>query len=85
MPNAADKNKMDINKHFLVPKHSKLSELEKEKLLKKYNVDLKLLPRIFKDDSAISKLGAKPGEIIKIERDSKTAGKTAYYRVVVDG
>lgn len=73
---------VDITKHLLVPKHSKISEVEQKKLLEKYSITTRLLPKILKSDPAIAKLGAKVGEIIKIERDSKTAGKIYYYRVV---
>jgi DNA-directed RNA polymerase subunit H (RpoH/RPB5) len=74
----------DVNKHELVPKHSKLNESEKKKLFEDYNIDFKSLPKILKSDSAIEKLGVKAGDIIKIERDSKTAGTTIYYRLVLE-
>ena len=74
----------DATKHVLVPKHTKLSDSDKSKLLEKFNVDPFSLPKIFIDDPAIAKLGAKVGDIIKIERKSKTAGATAYYRIVFE-
>lgn len=76
---------IDITKHILVSKHTKISEAEKKKLFEKYFVLVKELPKIMKDDPAISKLNAKVGDIIKIERKSKTALLSEYYRVVVDG
>lgn len=76
---------MDITKHKFVPKHVKASDAEKAALLKEYKVQLKDLPKIFKKDLAISKLNVKSGDVIRIERDSKTAGVSNYYRVVVDG
>ncbi|MCD6371661.1 MAG: DNA-directed RNA polymerase subunit H [Candidatus Aenigmarchaeota archaeon] len=76
---------MDISKHELVPKHSIVSEKEKREILKKYGVSLRQLPRILSSDPMVIKLGAKPGDIIRIERKSPTAGKTIYYRVVVKG
>lgn len=75
----------DISKHYLVPKHTKLSDADKGKLLTSFDISTKELPKIMKSDAAIVKLNAKEGDIIKIERDSKTAGKAFYYRVVVDG
>ena len=75
----------DVNKHILVPKHSKISDAEKEKLLQVYNVTIKELPKIYKADAALAKIDTKAGDIIKIERESKTAGTSAYYRVVVEG
>lgn len=74
----------DINKHILVPKHSKLSDKEKEILFSQYRVTIKELPKIISDDPAISKLNVRLGDIIKIERNSRTAGTTVYYRVVVE-
>ncbi|MDP3990453.1 MAG: DNA-directed RNA polymerase subunit H [archaeon] len=73
---------MDALKHSLVPKHSKLSDNEKAVLLEKYAAELKQLPRIYGSDPALSSLSVKEGDIIKIERASKTAGIFAYYRVV---
>lgn len=78
------KKKFKIDKHILIPKHTKLSENQKEKLLEKYNISIKELPRISKTDSGIISLSAKPGEVIKITRKSQTAGESIFYRVVVD-
>ncbi len=72
----------DVHKHFLVPKHSKVSEAEKKKLLGDYNISGKDLPKILKTDSAIASLNVKESDIIKIERKSKTAGISVYYRIV---
>lgn len=76
---------MDITKHKFVPKHVKVSDSEKAALLKEYKVQLINLPKILRKDQAISKLSVKAGDIIRIERESKTAGTSNYYRVVIDG
>ncbi len=76
------KPKTDVTKHALIPKHSKLGEKEKKELLEKYHISLKELPKIMKDDSAIMHLDAKPGDVIKIMRESPTAGKSVFYRGV---
>ncbi len=76
------KEKME---HFLIPEHEKISEKEKEELLKRYNVDLLELPKIKKTDPAIRHLDVKIGDIIRITRQSPTAGKSIFYRVVVNG
>ena len=73
-----------VDAHQLVNKHLKASDAEREALLKKYNIDSKSLPKIMKDDPAVLHLNLKLGDIVKIERQSKTAGKTAYYRAVTD-
>lgn len=74
-----------VKSHFLVPKHIKLSEREAKKVLEKYKVSLKELPKILKTDPALEELDVKPGDIIKIIRKSETAGEAVYYRVVING
>ena len=76
---------IDVAPHYLVPKHTKISESETKKLLEKFNVTVKELPKIIITDPAISNLGVKPGDIIKIHRKSATAGETIYYRGVING
>ena len=78
------KKKFNVDKHILIPKHAKLGDKQKEKLLQDYNISLKELPRILSTDAAIQALDAKAGDIIKITRKSMTAGEAAFYRVVVD-
>lgn len=69
--------------HEFMPKHELLSEEEERKVLERFGVQKANLPKIFRTDPAIRHLKAKQGNIIKITRDSKTAEKTIYYRVVV--
>lgn len=76
---------VDIRKHMLVPEHSKLTKKEIQELLEKYNITVNELPKILSTDPAIEKLNAKLGDIIKITRDSPTAGVSIYYRVVING
>jgi DNA-directed RNA polymerase subunit H (RpoH/RPB5) len=76
---------LDITKHELVPKHEILNENEKKELLQKYGITLRQLPRILITDAMVKILNAKIGDVIKITRNSPTAGETVYYRVVVKG
>ena len=69
--------------HFLVPKHAMLSKEQAAQLLKKYNLTLDQLPKIKADDQSISDLTPERNEIVKIVRNSPTAGKTVYYRRVI--
>jgi len=59
-----------------------LSKKEADALLKRYNIDKSQLPKIKKEDPVVKAIKAKKGDIIKITRDSLTAGKAVYYRVV---
>lgn len=70
--------------HTLVPKHVKLSEGEAKKLLEKYHITVKELPKILRTDPAIAELKVKPGDVIKIFRKSEKSGEAVYYRGVVN-
>ncbi|MBC7081072.1 MAG: DNA-directed RNA polymerase subunit H [Thermoplasmatales archaeon] len=74
---------MDILKHVLVPQHEILREEEVKKLIKTYNISKENLPRILVDDPVVKAIGAKEGDVIKITRNSPTAGKSVVYRLVV--
>jgi len=43
------------------------------------------LPRLKASDPAVLAIGAKPGDVVRIIRDSPTAGKYVSYRHVVEG
>jgi DNA-directed RNA polymerase subunit H (RpoH/RPB5) len=75
----------NIKKHILVPEHFKLSEDEKNNLLKNHNIKLNQLPMILESDVALGELNAEIGDVIKIIRDSPTNIKKEFYRVVVHG
>ena len=75
--------KIDITQHNLVPKFSKLSEEEKQKILDFYNISLVQLPAIFSKDPMVKAVEAKQNDIIKIERVSNL-GRAPYYRRVVE-
>ena len=76
--------KKDILKHQLVPEHVILSEEEAEKILEEMKIHAEQLPRIRTDDPVVKAIGAKEGDILKIIRESPTAGKFVTYRIVQD-
>ncbi|MEM2108126.1 MAG: DNA-directed RNA polymerase subunit H [Candidatus Bathyarchaeia archaeon] len=76
--------KFNIFKHELVPGHKKLNEKEREQLLAQYKVQPYQIPQIKATDPAVKLIGAKPGDILKITRKSKTAGEYISYRYVVE-
>jgi len=84
MLSSDDKFKDIILSHKLVPKHIILDEKEKKKVVTKYaGGDPFKLPYISRNDPVVKAIGAKPGDVIKIIRESPTAGKSIYYRLVV--
>ena len=68
--------------HIYVPKHEIITKKEAEGVLEKYHCQATDLPLIFVNDPAILGLGVKPGDMIKITRNSATAGDSFYYRYV---
>ena len=70
--------------HIYVPKHEIVTKKEAEGVLEKYHCQATDLPLIFANDPAILGLGVKPGDMIKITRNSATAGDSFYYRYVVE-
>ncbi|MDP4012315.1 MAG: DNA-directed RNA polymerase subunit H [Candidatus Nanoarchaeia archaeon] len=74
-----------VGEHILVPKHEIISQEEAEKLLQSYNVSRKQLPKISKKDPAIKDVDPKPGDIVKITRNSPTTKTAIFYRVVTSG
>ena len=75
---------MSSRKHNLIPEHTLLTDKQKEKLLADLHVTIKELPKIKLSDAAIQPLDAKSGDIIKISRESRSAGTSEYYRVVIE-
>ena len=71
--------------HVSVPKHEVLNKGDAKKLLIKYGVTPKRLPKILAGDQALKGMDdVKVGDIIKITRKSPTAGESVYYRVVIE-
>lgn len=79
----SEKPSNDGIKHRLVPKHELLSPQEAQAVLDVYKVKRELMPKIILNDPAVQHLQPKPGDLIKITRESKLVGKSLYYRVVV--
>ena len=60
------------------------TEAEIQDIIDKYAIDVKQLPKILVQDPAIQLLGAKIGDVIKITRDSPTAGAYVMYRYCIE-
>ena len=81
---ASKRNPVLVPDHVYIPKHEIMTKKEAEEVLKKFNCKPTELPLIFVNDPAIIVLGVKPGDMIKISRNSNTAGESIYYRYVVE-
>jgi DNA-directed RNA polymerase subunit H len=74
-----------VSDHNLVPKHTLLKDKEKQKILEKFHVSEVDLPKILITDPSIVDLNTKVGDVVKITRESRTAGVSIYYRAVING
>jgi DNA-directed RNA polymerase subunit H len=81
-----DELQLEQEKHVLVPKHQLLTAKEAADVLAKYTdgSDPNVLPLLHRDDIQARILGCKPGDIVRIDRKSPTAGTAPAYKLVVN-
>jgi DNA-directed RNA polymerase subunit H (RpoH/RPB5) len=72
-----------IFNHDFVSKHELLTPEEKTQFLEESKIVAYQLPRIEASDPAIIAVGGTPGDIVRVIRNSKTAGKYVSYRYIV--
>ena len=73
----------NIYEHEFVSKHELLTPEEKIQFLEERKLKPYQLPRINATDPAIIAVGGTPGDIVRVIRNSKTAGKYVSHRYVV--
>ncbi|MCX9013316.1 MAG: DNA-directed RNA polymerase subunit H [Candidatus Methanoperedens sp.] len=69
--------------HVMVPDHEILDGNEVDKILVEYNIEKEQLPKIYVSDPSAVSIKAKIGDVIRITRQSPTAGRSVYYRMVI--
>ena len=75
---------VDIRNHMFVPEHILLSEKEGKEVLKELGITRDQLPKILTIDPVIRLIGGKQGDIVKIIRESPTAGVEIGYRIIIE-
>ena len=79
-----DRLQFNILNHQYVPPHRILLKEEMDEMMKKYNVgDKSQLPDISRYDPVALAIGMRPGDVCRIDRASKSAVHSTYYRVCV--
>ncbi|MBU4373044.1 MAG: DNA-directed RNA polymerase subunit H [Euryarchaeota archaeon] len=67
----------------MVPKYEILNEDEVKKILSEYTIEKEQLPKIRISDPSAIAIKARVGDVIRITRQSPTAGKSFFYRYVI--
>lgn len=74
----------NVIEHSFVPKHKKLTEEEKENIMKKYNISNdSQFPEISMFDPVARAILLRPGELCEITRYEKISFKNVFYRICV--
>ena len=74
-----------MSTHFLIPKHDLLTKEEAAQVRARFNATPSQFPYIQSTDAIAKEIGAKPGDFVRITRNSETSGTSVYYRYVVEG
>ncbi len=69
--------------HKMVPKHEILDESDLKNKLIEFNIEKEQMPKIRVTDPVAVHIKAKVGDVVRITRDSPTAGKAIFYRLVI--
>ena len=69
--------------HKMVPRHEILNEEELKKILSEFDIEKEQMPKIRISDPAAVAIKAKVGDVVRVTRDSSTAGKDIFYRLVI--
>jgi len=72
-----------VRRHYLVPEHVLIKKEKVDELMSELGIRKDSLPKISKLDPAIKQLKPEKGDVVKIFRDSLTAGQAVYYRRVI--
>jgi len=75
---------VDVSQHELVPDHTVLDEGALGDVLEEYNIKKTDLPKIKRTDPALQDVDAGVGDVIRIERNSRTTDTAVVYRLVVE-
>lgn len=74
----------NVIEHSFVPKHKKLTEEEKENIMKKYNItNDSQFPEISMFDPVAKAILLRPGDLCEITRYEKISFKNVFYRICV--
>ncbi|CAI9287699.1 unnamed protein product [Lactuca saligna] len=73
---------VNITKHVLKPRHRVITDVEKAKLLKKFNLNEKQLPRMSQKDAIAQYYGLEKGQVIEVTYNGEITGLHVTYRCI---
>ncbi|WP_435077035.1 DNA-directed RNA polymerase subunit H [Halococcus sp. AFM35] len=75
---------VEVSQHTLVPEHSLVEDDDEiDALLAEYDISRTDLPKIKRTDPALPDEAA-TGDVVRIERDSRTTDRAVVYRLVIE-
>ncbi len=76
-------SRINVLDHVMVPDHQVMDEDEVQALLERYSITFEQLPKVYHDDPAVKQINGKVGNVVRIVRQSQTAGIAEAYRLVI--
>lgn len=73
---------VNITKHVLKPKHHILTDAEKKRLLKKFSLEEKQLPRMLEKDAIARYYGLEKGQVVKVTYSGDITESHVTYRCI---
>ncbi|XP_059670987.1 DNA-directed RNA polymerase V subunit 5C-like [Cornus florida] len=74
---------VNVTKHVLEPKYEILTTEEKQKVLEKYKVEDKQLPRMLEDDAIARYYGLEKGSVVKVTSNGAITDLLVTYRCIM--
>ena len=74
---------VEVSQHTLVPEHRLVDDDEVDALLAEYDISRTDLPKIKRTDPALPDEAA-TGDVVRIERDSRTTDRAVVHRLVIE-
>lgn len=72
-----------LTDHVLVPKHIRLSDIERDEIMKAYMMTKEQCPKVYVNDPVARWFGLDIGEMCRIIRPSPVSGFSPYYRICI--
>ena len=74
---------INVSRHVFVPKHTIMTPAEVKQLAEHYNIKLKHLPEILREDPQAKYIGLRPKQVIKVDAFNSTTGVGLTYSICV--